>query len=167
MRLALTGLYRARWTDQIHEEWIRSVLADRSDLSQAKLEHTKALMNEAVPDCLVTGYEGLASAAPLPDDGDRHVLAAAIRCQAGVIVTFNLKDFPSHALHPYGIEAQHPDDFICHLFDLSPATVCSAIKKQRESLKNPPRTIEELLDTFLSLGLSTTVESLRTMQQLL
>jgi hypothetical protein len=167
MRLATTGLFRARWTDQIHDEWIRSVHANRPDLSRELLERTKARMNESVLDCLVTGYEGLANGVTLPDEGDRHVLGAAIRWQAGVIVTTNLKDFPRDALQPYGIEAQHPDDFIWHLFDLSPAAVCSAVKEQRESLKNPPKTIDELLDTFLSLGLTTTVESLRTMQLLL
>jgi hypothetical protein len=167
IRLARTGLFRARWTDQIHNEWIRSVHANRPDLSLDLLHRTKTLMNESVLDCLVTGYEGLANSVTLPDDGDRHVLAAAIRCQAGTIVTFNLKDFPREVLRPYGIEAQHPDDFISHQFDLSQVAVCSAVKEQRESLKNPPRTIEELLDTFLSLGLTTSVESLRRMQQLL
>lgn len=167
LRLALTNLFRARWTERIHGEWIGAVRANRPDLSAEQLNRTRVLMNQAVPDCLVTGYEGLADAVELPDRNDLHVLAAAIRCQAGVIVTNNLKDFPQTALQPFGIEAQHPDDFIGHLFDLSPAAVCSAVKEQRESLKNPPVHIEQMLDIFLSLGLTTTVESLREMQGLL
>jgi predicted nucleic acid-binding protein len=44
-------------------------------------------MNAAVRDCLVTGYEPLIGAVELPDPDDRHVLAAAIRARAQVIVT--------------------------------------------------------------------------------
>jgi predicted nucleic acid-binding protein len=121
LRVALTDLFRARWTEEIHAEWVRSLLERRPDLKPEQLRRTRELMNISVPDCLVTGYEGLVGALKLPDPDDRHVLAAAIRCQAGVIVTYNLADFPSQALDPYGIAAQHPDEFVVHLFDLSPA----------------------------------------------
>ena len=76
-------------------------------------------MIEAVPDCLVTGYESLIDGLELPDEGDRHVLAAAIRSQAQAIVTFNLKDFPASILDSHDIEALHPDDFLLGLMDLS------------------------------------------------
>ena len=87
MRLALTDLFRARWTDAIHEEWIRNVLANRSDLKREQLERTRDLMNAHVRDCLVTGHENLIEGLNLPGPDDRHVLAAAIRAGAGVIVT--------------------------------------------------------------------------------
>jgi hypothetical protein len=149
MRLALTELFRARWTATIHGEWMAAVLADRpDDLTRAQLERTRALMNKAVPDCLVEGYQSLIAGLTLPDPNDRHVLAAAILAGAGVIVTFNLKDFPSAALEVYGIEAQHPDEFVTHLLDLDPAAVCAAARNQRLSLKNPPKTIAEHLDTI-------------------
>lgn len=135
LRLALADLFRARWTDHIHEEWIRSVLAQRPDLLPAQLARTRDLMDRSVPDCLVTGYKGLIDTLSLPDADDRHVLAAAIRSQAGVIVTYNLKDFPAEALMPYGVEAQHPDEFVGHLFDLAPGTVCAAVRDQRSALK--------------------------------
>ena len=167
MRLALTDMFRARWTNEIHEEWIAAVLEDHPNLARQQLERTRDMMNDAVLDCVITGYEGMANHVALPDANDRHVLAAAIRCQAGVIVTSNLKDFPQATLSQFGIEAQHPDEFISHLFDLSPAVVCTTVKKQRKSLTRPPQTIDELLNTFLSLGLATTVESLRTMKDLL
>lgn len=131
LRLALTDLFRARWTDAIHDEWIRNLLKNRPDLDEQKLARTRKLMNDAVPDCLVTGYEGPIDGLYLPDPNDRHILAAAIRCQAGVIVTYNTSDFPETSLAPFGIEAQHPDDFVAHLFDLDPGAVCSAVRDQR------------------------------------
>lgn len=167
LRVALTDLFRARWTEQIHAEWIRSVLARRSDLAPEQLARTRALMDASVPDCLVTGHEGLVDQLTLPDPDDRHVLAAAIRCQAGVIVTYNRSDFPSDILDPYGIAVRHPDEFVVHLFDLSAGAVCAAVRDQRLALTRPTRSVRELLDTFLSLGLAGTVAALEPMQDLL
>ncbi len=62
-------------------------------------------MNSAVPDCLVEIDEALVSNLTLPDPDDRRVVAAALRCNAGVIVSFNLKDFLTKTLAAYGIEA--------------------------------------------------------------
>jgi len=73
------------------------------------------LMDQHATDALVTGYEELIDGLHLPDPDDRHVLAAAIRGRADVIVTCNLKDFPAGALKSYGIEAQHPDEFLLNL----------------------------------------------------
>lgn len=109
----------------------------------------------------MTGYEALIPSLILPDPDDRHVLAAAIRCNASVIVTFNLKDFPEQALAPYGIESQHPDEFILHLIDHYPAEVCQAAKKHRSTLKNPPSTPDEYLERLLRLGLTRSVTELR------
>jgi hypothetical protein len=111
------------------------------------------LMNEAVRDCLVTGYEHLIISLALPDPDDRHVLAAAIHCEADVIVTFNLSDFPHDVLAQFGIEAVHPDAFVVSLFELAPTGVCAAIKRQRESLHNPPKSADDLLATLRSQGL--------------
>lgn len=167
LRLALTDLFRARWTDRIHDEWISAVLKQRQDLTKAQLERTRQLMNQAVPDCLVTTYESLIDGVVLPDPNDRHVLAAAIRCQAGFIVTYNLKHFPEEALAPYGIAAQHPDGFVSHLFDLDPGAACAAVRDQRESLKNPPMSVDDLLNEFLSRELAETVAQLNTLRDLL
>lgn len=94
MHLAVTDLFRARWTEAIHEEWIRNLLRDRPDLTRDKLERTRDLMNAHVRDCLVIGYESLIPALTLPDPEDRHVRAAAVRCGADVIVTFNPEALP-------------------------------------------------------------------------
>ena len=148
MRLALTDLFRARWTDRIHDEWIGALLKARPDLDRQKLERTRSLMNASVRDCLVTGYEALIDALKLPDPDDRHVLAAAIRTRAHVIVTFNLTDFPAAYLAQFGMHAQHPDEFITHLLDLAPGAVCVAAKRQRAALKNPPKTVDEFLSAL-------------------
>jgi len=103
MHLAITNLFRARWTEMIHEEWIRNVLRDRPDLTAHQLARTRQLMDENVLDCLVTGYESLVPSLSLPDLNDRHVLAAAIRCNANSIITFNTKDFPKESIEPFGI----------------------------------------------------------------
>lgn len=123
MQLALTDMFRARWTDQIHDEWIRNVLKNRPDLTTEQLTRTKELMNSHVRDCLVTGYEWVIPSLQLPDPDDRHVLAAAIKGEADGIVTINLADFPKTVLEEYELEAQHPDDFITSLMDLRPFKV--------------------------------------------
>ncbi|MBN1347125.1 MAG: PIN domain-containing protein [Phycisphaerae bacterium] len=167
MHLALTDLFRARWTDQIHDEWIETVLAKRPDLRREQLERTRELMNAHVRDCLVIGYEDLTDGLKLPDRDDRHVLAAAIRCGAAVIVTYNTKDFPPACLDEFGIDAQHPDEFIAHLLDLAPASVCAAAKRHRQSLKNPPKTVGQFLDALAAQQLSETVGRLREFEGLL
>lgn len=157
--LALTGTFRARWTERIHDEWTRAVLRKHPDQTDA-LARTRQLMNDAVPDCLVDGYEAIAHGIALPDPDDVHVLAAAIRCGASVIVTFNLKDFPEKVLAPYGIEAQHPDEFVDYLFDLHPAAVVEAASRQRANLKHPPMDVDRYLDNLLRQELTQTVKNL-------
>ena len=167
MNVAVTDLFRARWTDTIHDEWTRNLLANRSDLTKLQLQRTVNLMNTAVPDCIVVNYEEMIPSLEMPDPDDRHVLAAAIRCDADVIVTLNLKDFPREILEPYEIKAQHPDVFLGHLFDLNPIVFGKAVREHRKSLKNPPKTAQELLELYLSMGLAITVTKLQGMIDLL
>jgi predicted nucleic acid-binding protein len=110
MHLAITGLFRARWSAGVHEEWMTALLRNRPDLSREKLERTRILMDKHAPDALVTGYEDLIEGLELPDPNDRHVMAAAIKGRADVIVTANVRDFPADTLTPFEIEAQHPDE---------------------------------------------------------
>lgn len=167
MNLAITDLFRAKWTDEIHDEWIRNVLKNRPDLTNERLQRTRDLMNSHVRDCLVSGYQDLIPSLTLPDENDRHVLAASICAGADVIVTYNLSDFPVATLEQYGIEAQHPDEFITHLIDLAPSVVCEAVKRQRMSLKNPPQSVKELLAAYERQGLAQTVAELRVYDGLL
>jgi predicted nucleic acid-binding protein len=161
MELALTDSFRARWSEEIHQEWIRNVLKNRSDLNESQLLRTKAFMDANVRDALVTDFESLIPSLKLPDENDRHVLAAAIRCSAGVIVTFNLKDFPSDYLSTFGVEAQHPDEFILYLLDLYPVQVCSAAEKVRQRLRNPVMNPEKYLENLLRQSLPQTVSRMK------
>jgi hypothetical protein len=161
IRIAQAGLVRAKWTETIHEEWMRNVLKDNPHLSPERLARTRTLMDEAVRDCLVTGYEALIASLSLHDPEDRHVLAAAIHAGADVIVTCNLQDFPAETLARFNIEAHRPDDFPVYLLDEAPGAVCTAVKRQRESLRNPPKTAEELLTTLEGHGLAQAVARLR------
>lgn len=126
--IAGTGIVRARWSDQILDECFRNVALNRPDIPAERLDRTRALMNTAVPDCLVSDYHALVGALSLPDEDDRHVLAAAIRCGAQAIITFNLKDFPLEVL-----------------------------TKQVERLKNPPQSLADVLDTLRNAGLGQSV----------
>lgn len=153
MYLGASGLYRARWTEQIHEEWIRNLLSNRPDLTRANLERTKDLMNQNALDCLVTGYEPLIDSLALPDADDRHVLAAAIRGQAEAIITFNLKDFPNETLSVYGISAIHPDEFLSDMLALNPGECVKAATSQRAALRNPAMSADEYLASLQRQGL--------------
>ncbi|BAO82687.1 hypothetical protein SMCB_0459 [Serpentinimonas maccroryi] len=161
MRLALTDRFRARWSNVIHDEWMRNLHKQRPELDPAALEKTRALMNASVRDSLVEGFEHLIPAIDLPDPDDRHVVAAAIHSGAETIVTFNLKDFPLGVLQRHNLDAQHPDDFIVDLFDLHPASVLQALAEQRAALKKPPKSADELLDILLKQGLTQTVSILK------
>lgn len=161
VRLAQTGLVRAKWTEAIHEEWMRNLLKHNPHHSAERLARTRMLMDEAVRDCLVTGYEELIASLSLPDPDDRHVLAAAIHAGAQIIVTCNLTDFPAETLARYDIEAQHPDDVLVYLLDEAPGVVCAAVKRQRENLRNPPKTAEELLTTLETHSLTQAAARLR------
>jgi predicted nucleic acid-binding protein len=150
-----------RHSDRIQEEWIRNLLLNRQDLKRESLERTKDAMNTAFPDANVTQYEPLIDGLTLPDPDDRHVLAAAIRGQADVILTFNLKDFPPCALAVYDIEVQDPDTFVAHLIELNRPKVLEAIQNLVKSLKNPQKTIEEVFETLENQGLLKSVDMLR------
>jgi hypothetical protein len=122
-------------------------------------------MDKATLDALVEGYEDLIPTLSLPDENDRHVLAAAIRGEAQVIVTMNLKDFPDAVLQHYEMEAQHPDEFILQLIELTPDIVMNAAETHRQSLKNPPKSIEEFLASLEAQGLPKSVTVMRTLYQ--
>ena len=148
MRLAAGLVYQPRWTEEIHAEWMRNVLKDKPLLTRTQLERTRRLMDGISDESLVTGYEHRIPALTLPDPNDRHVLAAAIAANAAVIVTFNLADFPSVALAPFGIRALHPDKYLTALFDDVPELFLTVVYEHRATLIRPPKTAQAYLDTL-------------------
>ncbi|MGP8292066.1 PIN domain-containing protein [Vreelandella zhanjiangensis] len=167
IHLAITDLYRARWSRQIHDEWMRSLLAQRNDLTWEKLERVRELMDIHTRDAVVEGFESLIDGLSLPDPDDRHVLACAIHTGAEAIITFNLKDFPNDMLAQHDIRAIHPDEFLTDMLALSPGSVIQAVQRHRKSLKNPPFTADEYLDLLLNQRLPEAVSQLRSFQILL
>lgn len=167
LQLATTDIYKARWTADIHREWIENLLANEPHRRRPALERTRDLMDAHTRDALVTGYEGLIPSLELPDPNDRHVLAAAIVGHCDVIVTTNLRDFPQAALEPFGIEAQHPDEFLCNHLTLAQGLFCSCVQRIRQRLQNPPYTVNEYLETLIRNGLVATSAELRAFGELL
>jgi predicted nucleic acid-binding protein len=138
----------------------QNLLETRKNLTRSQLEKVNQLMNQHVTGAVVTNYKALIPLISLLDENDRHVVAAAIQTRAEAIVTFNLKDFPDHALSSYSLKAIHPDDFIADLMDLNTSCVLEAVRKHRAGLKNPPFTAEDYLDCLLKQRLPETVSRL-------
>jgi predicted nucleic acid-binding protein len=160
LQLAVSDVFRARWTEDIHREWIDALVRNVPHLNRTALEHTRHLMDRAARDCLVTGYEKLIPAIDLPDPNDRHVLAAAIVARCDVIVTGNLQHFPHAAVGPYGVEVQHPDEFLSGHLNLVPTVFCEATRRVRNRLKSPPFTVQEYLINLSRQGLVATASEL-------
>ena len=160
LQLAVDDIFRAKWTKDIHREWIDALIRNEPHRDRATLERTRRLMDRATRDCLVTGYEQLIPALDIPDPDDRHVLAAAIVGRCDVIVTCNLRDFPEDRVVPYGIEVLHPDNFLSNHLELMPNQFCDALRKIRTRLAAPPVTVHNYLSILAGLGLEATAAEL-------
>ncbi|MFO0964316.1 MAG: PIN domain-containing protein [Gemmataceae bacterium] len=151
------GILRAKWTGRIHKEWMRAVARRRPELRK-NLPRTRRLMDQSVRGCRVHGYERWEARLHLPDNNDRHVLAAALACVADVIVTFNTKDFPESALQPFGISAVIPDTFALHLLDSGIVTTAAA--EHRASLRRPALSSQAYVDALRRNGLPAAADAL-------
>lgn len=160
MRLAKSGVVQAKWTNEILDEMQRNLAANRPDIAP-RLANLRDLMNRAIPDCLIEDYEPLIEGLKLPDPDDRHVLAAAIKAGAQVIVTSNLRDFPAEELASWSLEAKSPDDFVLDQIDFDDRIVWACVQQIADSHKNPPETIEDILDALERAGLVESVAALR------
>ncbi len=164
--LAEKKMFRARWTDDIHDEWVRNLEAKRPDLDKTKIAKRRQCMDAAMPDALVQGYQSI-KIDGLPDEGDGHVVAAALLIRASMIVTFNIKDFPEEALKPLRLEARHPDDFLLDQFTLVPTLFMEAVRLDRRHYRKPTLTTAEYLDALGKAGVPKTVARLRDVSVLL
>jgi hypothetical protein len=161
LQLAAMDLFHARWTADIHGEWIEALLRRDPLRDRVALERTRSLMDQATRDALITDYESLVPTLSLPDPNDRHVLAAAIVGHCDVIVTQNLTDFPDKVLTSFGIVAQHPDAFLLEMLVWDTRTFCSAVRKIRDRLKSPPYSVNQYLAILEHQGLEATVAELQ------
>jgi predicted nucleic acid-binding protein len=160
VRIAQTGLVQAKWTDRILDEAMAAVQKSRPDVSPDRLARTRELMIEAVPDCIISGHESLIEAIHLRDPKDRHVLAAAIKSGAQVIVTAD-KDFTADDLAPWDIEAKHPDDFVLDQIDINDRVVWGCVQQIANSRKQRPETVEDVLGQLERSGLVRSAAELR------
>lgn len=151
---------QAKWTNTILDETFRNLAANRPDLDEGHLRRTRLLMCRAIRDCLIIGYEPLVQALDLPDPGDRHVLAAAVKARAQVIVTNNVKHFPPAALARWNVEAKRPDDFVLDQIDLDRQVVYACVKQIADSWRRPPGTVFDVLARLERDGLVESVAAL-------
>jgi hypothetical protein len=123
-------------------------------------------MDKAFPGAIVSSYESLIADIILPDKGDRHVLAAAIKGEAKIVITNNLKHFPNKYLKTYHIEAQTPDKFIKHLITLDKTRVVEAFRSQVSRLKNPPLSDNQVLAALRKCGLTDAADIIKSLLKL-
>ncbi|WP_335981666.1 MULTISPECIES: PIN domain-containing protein [Streptomycetaceae] len=161
IRLARHGIVQAKWTEQILDE-VQEALRRNNVGDDAKRAELRRRMNAAVRDCLVTGYESLTEGLKLPDPDDRHVLAAAVKSGAQVIVTNNRKHFPPDCLAEWGIESKTADDFVMDLIDLDDRVIYGCVMEIANSRTRTPVTFDDVLDQLERSQLIGAVSMLRT-----
>jgi predicted nucleic acid-binding protein len=154
VQCAFDGLVDARWTDDIHAEWMRNLAANSPGTTFERLERTRDLMKAALPDADVGGYQDLIAGLSLPDPDDRHVLAAAIAGKASLIVTWNLKHFPTVGLRSHGLAAISPDHFLVDLHATYRSEMIASLRRARLNLRKTLPSAEEFIDAFKAQGLT-------------
>ena len=168
MSLAVAGLFAAKWTRRIEEEWISNLESHRPELKE-RLYTRRDLMREAVPDWEVdqAAWQFCAAGLALPDPNDVHVLAAALAGHVDCIVTANLKDFPAETTRALGLEVIHPDQFIVAQWDLNQLMTVAAFKRMRARRKKPEATAEDFAAAMERGGLPATAHRLRDAAELI
>ncbi|MGZ6212798.1 MAG: PIN domain-containing protein [Candidatus Binataceae bacterium] len=166
LTLAEAGFFRLRWSGPILDETeaaIDGILRKKGRADAAdRAKRARASMEAAFEDAMVTDFDiFLPAAAGLPDPDDAHVVAAAIKTQAAMIVTENLKDFPAAILDTLDIEAKSADEFIADTIALDEGRAVAAIRRMRERFEKPEMTAEALLLSMEATGLVEAVNLLR------
>jgi len=150
LRLAEARTYRPLWSAGVLDELSRN-LAEKRNLPPEAIAYRIGEMRRAFPDAEVRGYEALTETMTC-DPKDRHVLAAAVRADAEVLVTINVDDFPAESAAPYDITIVHPDDFLLDQLDLYPGVTIAALRAQASAYKEPAMTVEDLLGRLAAAG---------------
>jgi predicted nucleic acid-binding protein len=158
---AYYDLYTPKWSHHIFDEW--KEVMQRKGVSPEEAEKRVRKANLAFPDALVQNYEGLIELLNLPDEKDRHVLAAAIKTNAHIIVSNNIKDFPEEVPDNYGLKIKTPDDFLTDIIDLNTEIAIEAFKEMVLNKKNPDWDEYEVLDSLRRNGLVDTANYLHSL----
>jgi predicted nucleic acid-binding protein len=161
VQAAVDRLVHARWTDEIHDEWMRNLVANVPNLSVERLNATKQLMAIALPDAMILGYERHIETISLPDPDDRHVVAAAIEAKATHILTWNLRHFPARVLKAHGLVRQTPDAFLADLYDQVPQLLLASLANARRNLSKSGLSAEEFLNMLREQKLTQLANRLR------
>jgi predicted nucleic acid-binding protein len=145
VQCAVDRLVDARWTDEIHDEWIRNLTANDPTIPPNHLYAARDLMNVAVPTATVKAYEAFIPSIVLPDADDRHVVAAAVAAGASVIVTWNVRDFPAAELRKHRLRKLTPDIFLTRLYDQIPDAMIAAVARARRNLRQSKVSAEDFV----------------------
>jgi hypothetical protein len=153
LQCAVDRLVQARWTDEIHDEWIRNLVADRPALSSDALRRTRDLMNHVLPEANVTGRQRHVETVRIGDPDDRHVVAAAIEAGASLVVTWNVRDFPVGELARHGLRRETPDMLMMALYQELPAVVVATAARARNNLTRSGTAAVEFVQALDRQGL--------------
>ncbi|WP_338846888.1 PIN domain-containing protein [Massilia sp. W12] len=167
LSLFAAGMYEAKWTEKITQEWVGHLLENNKNTTQEKLTRTIRLMNAIPPAALVSHYEQFIEQVTIPDKDDRHVVAAAIACGAQKILTWNLGDFPNKILKIFGVQAESPDAFIYELLLASPVEVIKIFKDLRMGFKAPPVSVDGFFERLNKNNFKLTAKFLERYKELL
>lgn len=152
LRLAEAGLYRPLWSDRVIDEMVDAIEMIHPELASGAARSRADEMKASFEDACVTEWEALVPGISLPDSDDRHVVAAALRGRADMVVTANVRDFPTEVLEPFGLEVQNPDEFLLNQLDLAPDLTISTLHRQAVATRRPAITTEALLEQLSRCG---------------
>jgi predicted nucleic acid-binding protein len=151
-------MYTPKWSPHIIDEWQQ--VMERKNVEKEEAIKRVQKINKAFADAMVQNYDGLVDSLTLPDEKDRHVLAAAIKVNADIIVTNNLKDFPAEYLNTFGLTAKTADDFLTDIIDLNPDEAIAAFREMVLNKKNPTLDEFQVLEQLRNAGLTETANYL-------
>lgn len=161
------GLYEAKWTSDIMDEWVGHLLDNQPNVTPEKNRRTVLLMHQIRPSPLVENHQQYIHRINLPDKDDRHVVAAAVASGARKILTWNLRDFPEQILSMFGIVAESPDKFLAALVIEQPFEVVVVLRRMRERFKKPPMSVDHFFESLKKHRLHHTAEQLERFRDLL
>lgn len=164
LSLGEAGFYRPRWSARVLDEFEAAFLKVVKGATPEIAANQRASMEQAFDEASVIGYERLI---PIftngPDADDAHVMAAAQRCGAEVIVTNNVRDFPAELLRPFDMHAATPDEFIADALDLDQEVGVATVRQMRLRYGKDGRAAlspATLIEKLRGLGLHQTADIL-------